>query len=165
MKKGKTIQILHLLIFSIFIYHGNLFAQVKVEKPENQIYFNVTLDIPGKTKSSYFKGSYTVKSGDKLITKNNIFLNGLETKKDRTFKTYIASLDTIDLANDGLKWTIKGSIYDSKFKETFPISSMNMSTFSKPLEGIGFSISLKDNKSVYIRNVIFSDRPIKEKQN
>ncbi|MFC1725534.1 hypothetical protein ACFL4T_07890 [candidate division KSB1 bacterium] len=165
MNKDKSIQIFHLLIFSIFIYHGNLFAQTKKEKPADKIYFNMTLDLPGKTKSSYFKGSYSVKSGDKLITKSNIFLNGLESEEERTFKTYIASLDTIDLANDGLKWTIKGSIYDSKFKETFPISSMNMSTFSKPLEGIGFLITLRENKNVYIRNIIFSDRPIKEKQN
>ena len=165
MTKQKIIRIFNLLIFSILIINGNLFAQSNKEKSENRIYFKVTVDLPGKMKASYFKGSYTVKSGNKLVTKGNIFLNGLETEEDRTFKTTIASLDTIDLANNGLEWTIKGSIYDSEFKETFPLSSMNMSTFGKPIEGIGFSINLKENKSIYIRNMVFSDRPVQERRN
>lgn len=140
----------------IFVQTGPGLSQTDKKLPKNPLFFKIVVNLPGKTADSYMKGTYSVKSEGKLITRGNVFLKGLVTPESRTFETCIASADTIDFSNDGLDWSIKGSIYDSGFKETFAFSSWNMSTFSGPIEGVGFVITLRNDKQTYINNKVFS---------
>ena len=162
--KGNTMRtgtktLMHILLIALIIFEtGSGLSQSEEKLPKNPLFFKFSISLPGKTEDSYFKGTYTVKSGGKFITRGNVFLKGLVTPKTRSFERCIASADTIDLANDGLDWSIKGSIYDSSFKETFPVSSWNMSTFSNPVDGIGFIITLGKDKRIFINNKIFNKK-------
>ena len=136
---------------------GSLFAQTDNKTDSNHVFFRIAVNLPGKTNLSHAEGTYFVKSGNKLITRGKFNLKDLSTNEKRTFQIMIADADTIDWQNQGLEWSFKGEIYDSKLKETFPVFSMNMTAFSAAAGGIGFEVKINDQKHVTINNRIYKN--------
>lgn len=130
---------------------------IKTEKGKD-VYFKFTINLPGKLKGSTVEGNYTIRCGRKLIAKGTFKLDGLVAKEDRIFKKIVANADSIDWREEGLEWRMKCTIYDAKLKKTLPCSSMNMSTFSAPVDGVGFQVTINEQGNVDINNKYYIDQ-------
>ncbi|MFC1724192.1 M20/M25/M40 family metallo-hydrolase [candidate division KSB1 bacterium] len=129
----------------------------KIDKSKDtKIYYKITVDLPGRTKESYCRGSYLVKCGDKIIKRGTITLNDLSSEEGRTFKEEI-EITGIDLTDKELMWNFRGEIYDSKLNEKFGPMRMEGMKFDKNIDGIGFNFKISESgkfsmdKAVYLK--------------
>ena len=104
----------------------------------------LTFDLLGKTDDSRFEGTLTVYAGDKKIfSTDTVMLRGFRDERVFSRECDVAGFD---LAEVGLRWEIRGTLFDSALKETFTIARAESRKFSAPFRGIGFSLSTSGGK-------------------
>ena len=126
------------------------FKPVKQKAPNTdrsyKIYYKITIDLPGKDKNSYCKGTFMIRCGDQVLSRGTIDLTYLSNEEKRTFKKDI-EITGIDLTSREMMWNFRGEIFDSKLNEKFEIMRMDGNDFSEDIEGIGFHIKIDETRS------------------
>jgi hypothetical protein len=111
-----------------------------------RIYYKITIDLPGKDKNSYCKGTFMIRCGDQVLSRGTIDLTDLSNEEKRTFKKDI-EITGIDLTSREMMWNFRGEIFDSRLNEKFEIMRIDGNDFSEDIEGIGFHIKIDETRS------------------
>ncbi len=135
------------------IAHDKLEPVVQSQK-EIHLYYQLTVDLPGKTEKSYCKGRFLVRAGDKVLSQGEIALNDLSSDEKRTFHQEFV-IKEADLNDEEIMWNFRGEIFDSELDDTFEIMYMQVEKYDPSLEGLGYFILIKEDKSVDIDKRIY----------
>lgn len=121
---------------------------------KTNLFYRLTVNLPGKTKESYCSGMYTIRCEGKVLESGEIFLKDLSTYENRTFQKEIIIAGT-DLQNKKIMWNFRGMIFDSILSEKYEPMYMQEEIFNESIEGIGFNINIGEDKSFKIDKVVF----------
>ena len=138
----------------------NLINKVHKERQSNVIskktnmYYQLSLNIPGKTIESYCKGEYTILCEGKVLNSGEIDLKDLSVKENLTFHKDII-INGIDLQGKKIMWNFRGVIFDSELSEKYEPMYMQEEIFNEAIEGIGFNINIGNDKSFKIEKIVF----------
>jgi acetyl esterase/lipase len=118
------------------------------------LYYKLTIDLPGETSESYCKGKFGLYWEGKTLASGDIYMENLSTTKSRTFFKEV-TITGIDLHNKKILWNFRGEIYDSKLGEKFEPMYMQEEMYNDSITGIGFYIHIKTDKSFKIDKVVY----------
>jgi len=118
------------------------------------LYYKLTIDLPGKTKTSYCEGRFVILCEGKTLAEGVIALLDLSTEAKRTFQQNIV-LSGVDLNNKEIMWNYRGEIYDSELNEKYEPMFMQEEKFDNSIEGIGFHVQIDNNREFNIVKSVF----------
>ena len=121
---------------------------------KTNLYYKLTIDLPGKRKESYCEGQYTILCEGKVLDSGEITLKDFSTNENRTFQKEIIITGT-DLQSKKIMWNFRGMIFDSELSEKYEPMYMQEEIFNQSIEGIGFNIHIGEDKSFKIDKVVF----------
>jgi acetyl esterase/lipase len=121
---------------------------------KTNLYYKLTIDLPGKTKESYCEGQYTILCEGKVLDRGEISLKDLSTNENRIFQKKIIITGT-DLQSKKIMWNFRGMIFDSELSEKFEPMYMQEEIFNETIEGIGFNIHIGKDRSFKIEKFVF----------
>jgi acetyl esterase/lipase len=128
--------------------------QIRNASIVTNLYYKLSIDLPGKTKESYCKGQYAILFEGKVLDNGEINLNDLSVNGNRTFQKEII-ISGMDLQNKKIMWNFRGMIFDSELSEKFEPMYMQEEIFNDTIEGIGFNIHIGKDRSFKIDKVVF----------
>jgi len=124
---------------------------------KTNLYYKLTIDLPGYTSQSYVKGTFWVKCGDRQLGSGEIDLNDLSSEPGRIFKSGFTAAG-VDFKSCELSWNFSGEIYDSELNDKFPLMMMQSAKYKDQVEGVGFHIQINPDgtpdiqKKVYLKS-------------
>jgi len=122
------------------------------------IYYKLTINIPGKTESSYCKGRFIILCEGETLAQGEIALDDLSTEEKRAFQQNFV-LSGVDLREKEIMWNFRGEIFDSELKEKFETMYMQGEKYDNSIEGIGFHIQIeKNSKSNIIKKRVYRSK-------
>jgi acetyl esterase/lipase len=119
-----------------------------------RLYYQLTIDLPGKTKESSSKGKFALLCEGKVLAEGEMLLSDLSTGEGRTFKKAL-SISGVDLQNKEIMWNFRGEIFDSQLSEKFEPMYMQGEMFDDSIEGVGFTIQISADKSFRIEKAVY----------
>lgn len=121
---------------------------------EYQLYYKLTVDIPGKTKNSYVKGLFRILCAGEILAKGEISLKNLDSEEIAIFqKEFIIS--RFDLRDKDIMWNFRGEIYDSKLDEKFGPMFMQGEPYNDSIEGVGYHIHINEQGNLNIEKQVY----------
>ncbi len=139
----------------------NIAALQSKEKPQKldssinyPLYYKLTLNIPGKNKTSYCKGRFLIKSEGKIFVQGEINLSDLSTEEKRTFQQKVM-LSGVDLSDKEILWNFQGEIFDSVINQKFESMYMQGVKFDNSIVGVGFHIYINEDTSFNIEKKVY----------
>jgi acetyl esterase/lipase len=121
---------------------------------ETHLYYRLTVELPGKTETSYCRGRFKVRGRGKILAQGEISMNGLSSEEKRKFQQELV-ITSVELSSEEIMWNFRGEIFDSKLDEKFEIMYMQGEKYDPSLEGIGYHFKIKDDKTVDIEKKVY----------
>lgn len=121
---------------------------------EIHLFYRLTLELPGKTETSFCRGRFLVRCGSEVLAQGNINMNDLSSKEKRTFQQEFV-IEGSDMKGEEIMWNFRGEIYDSKLDEKFEIMYMQGEKYDPSLEGLGYHFNIKEDKTVGIEKKVY----------
>jgi len=121
---------------------------------EIHLYYRLTLELPGLNEKSYCRGRFLVCCEGEVLAQGTIEMNELSSAINRSFQKGFV-IAGVDLTGEEIMWNFRGEIYDSQLDETFEIMYMQGEMYDSSLEGIGYLVRLKEDKSVDIEKKVY----------
>ncbi len=118
------------------------------------LFYRLVIDLPGKTKSSYCKGRFTIRCEGKILAKGEILMNGLTTEEDRTFQQNVV-ISGIDLSSKEILWNFRGEIFDSELDGIIEPGQMQGANFDNSIKGVGYHLNIGRDKSPYFEKKVY----------
>jgi acetyl esterase/lipase len=119
-----------------------------------ELYYRLTIDLPGKMKESYCKGRFALFCQGEVLAEGEISLKDLSTKGKRTFQKDLV-IAGFDLRNKELMWNFRGEIFDAKLSQKFEPMYMQGEPFDDSIKGVGYTIRIREDGSFKIDRVVF----------
>ena len=125
---------------------------------KTNLYYKLTIDLPGRTAKSYVKGTFWVRCGDRELASGAIDLSDLSSEAGRTFMREFTAAG-VDFTSCELIWNFSGEIYDSELNEKLPLMMRQIAKYNERVEGVGFHFQIGAagspdiRKMVYLKNV------------
>ena len=108
---------------------------------KTNLYYMLTIDLPGRTAKSYVKGTFWVRCGDRELSAGEIDLSDLSSEAGRTFKREFTAAG-VDFKSCELTWNFSGEIYDSELNEKLPLMMRQIAKYNDQVEGVGFHFQI-----------------------
>ena len=125
-------------------------------KQQYDLFYRLTIELPGKTKESYCNGGFFIKCEGETLANGKISLKDLSTDRKRIFEKQI-TISSTDLTDKLILWNFRGEIFDSEINELFEPGFLQNEKYDKSIRGIGFDIIIKSDKSVKINKKVYKD--------
>jgi len=120
------------------------------------LFYRLTIDLPGKTAKSNCKGNFRVLCEGKTLAEGEIDLDDLSTEKKRIFHQNLV-LTGVELIGKEIMWNFRGEIFDSELNEKFEPMYMQGEKFDASIVGIGYHIYIDKDRDFKILKKIFRD--------
>ena len=121
---------------------------------QTNLYYMLTIDLPGRNAKSYVKGTFWVKCGDRQLASGEIDLNDLSSEAGRTFKPEFTAAG-VDFKSCELSWNFSGEIYDSELNEKYPLMMMQSAKYNDQVEGVGFHFQINPDGTPDIQRKVY----------
>lgn len=121
---------------------------------EIHLYYRLIVELPGKTGESYCRGRFMVRGGGEVLARGEIYMNDLSSEEKRTFQEKIVITGS-ELSGEEIMWNFQGEIFDSKLDKKFEIMFMQGEKYEPSLEGIGYHIRIKEDKTLDIEKRVY----------
>jgi acetyl esterase/lipase len=124
---------------------------------KTNLYYKLTIDLPGCTAESYVKGTFWVKCGEQELVSGKINLADLSSEAGRTFNCEFTATG-IDFSSCELTWNFSGEVYDSKLDGKLSLTNRQIAKYNDQVEGVGFHFQIAADgtpdvqKKVYMKN-------------
>jgi len=119
-----------------------------------RLYYRLTIELPRKTDKSFCRGRFTVRSSGEILAQGKIEMKDLSSAENRIFQQEL-SITGVDLNGQEIMWNFQGEIFDSELAEKFEIMYMQGEKYEPSIEGIGYHISIKEDKTVGIEKKVY----------
>lgn len=124
------------------------------QKAIAKISFRLTVDLPGKTAGSSWKGEYLVRSGDRVLLSGTIDRRGLATSSDRVFEKEVQLTD-VSYDSREISWRFRGEVYDSTLGQKFEPAMMSVEKIDESLIRIGYDILIGEHGEFRTEKQVF----------
>jgi acetyl esterase/lipase len=121
---------------------------------EIHLYYRLTVDLPGKSDKSFCRGLFQLRCGGEILTQGKINMNDLSSDEKRMFQRELV-ITGMDLEDKEIMWNFRGEIFDSELDETFEIMYMQGEKYDSTLEGLGYHLHIKEDKTVDIEKKVY----------
>jgi len=121
---------------------------------ETHLYYRLTVELPGKTGTSYCRGLFLVRGGDEILAQGEISMNDLSSEEKRIFQQELI-IKGVDLKGMEIMWNFRGEIFDSELNEKFEIMYMQGEKYDPSIEGIGYHFHINNKKTVDIEKKVY----------
>jgi acetyl esterase/lipase len=121
---------------------------------ETQLYYKLTLELPGKTGKSFCRGRFQVRCEGEILAQGTIEMTDLSSEEKRLFKQELV-ITGKDLNGKEIMWNFRGEIFDSELDETFEIMYMQGEKYDSSLEGVGYHIRINQEKRAGIEKRVY----------
>ncbi len=121
---------------------------------KTHLYYRLTVELPGKTETSYCRGRFQIRGGDEILAQGEISLNDLSSEEKRIFLQELI-IKGVDLNGKEIMWNFRGEIFDSKLDDKFEIMYMQGEKYDPSIEGIGYHFHIKDDKTLDIEKKVY----------
>jgi predicted dienelactone hydrolase len=119
-------------------------VQSQAQDNAAKVLFRLTVDVPGKTAGSSWKGEYLVRCGDRVLLSGTIDRRDLTTSSDRLFEEEV--LLPADSSNmKEITWRFRGEVYDSTLDKKFEPAMMSVENIDDSLLGIGYDLLIGEH--------------------
>ena len=95
-----------------------------------------------------------VRGGGEVLARGEIYMNDLSSEEKRTFQEKIVITGS-ELSGEEIMWNFQGEIFDSKLDKKFEIMFMQGEKYEPSLEGIGYHIRIKEDKTLDIEKRVY----------
>lgn len=126
---------------------------------ETPLYYRLSIELPGKTEKSYCMGRFMVRGGGEILVRGNIEMRDLSSAEKRTFQKEFM-ITGADMIGEEIMWNFQGEIFDSELNEKFEIMYMQGEKYDSSLEGIGYRIRIKEDKTAGIEKQVYRKKAV-----
>lgn len=121
---------------------------------ETRLFYRLTIELPGKTENSFYRGRFTVRSEGKILAQGKIEMNDFSSVENQMFQQDLVIIG-VDLSGKEILWNFQGEIFDSELDEKFEIMYMQGEKYEPSIEGLGYHIRINKDKTAGIEKKVY----------
>lgn len=118
------------------------------------LYYRLTVDLPGKTAESYCRGLCQVYSGLDIFWEGILNLPDLSAEKGRTIQQEV-TVSSTNLDSLVVEWNFRGVLYDSQLDKKYGPLKSEHELLDSTIEAIGFHLQVNPDGTLDMEKKVY----------